>query len=385
MPMSEPITAIQRGALALDYDLENRLIQWDSLRREMVRRVPSEFSRDEWAYLVNFVSRESLGDMLTQTFGPPTGAESRSFFRARGPVAIWLPNNVSLLGPLMLILASFTGTPIRVKAGSHSDDLCAAFVRFAVAHLDDGELRRYLADRVSIDRFDRHDPRNAHMAAESAVRIAFGSDGAVAAIHALPHPPDSIGIGFGDHRSEAWIEVRAADDALLTTLTKVFAIYGQAGCTSPRRVVLLNGTPQDCLAVRDRIVRLWPSVIRRDVPMHLASQNLLHAQLNAADGWDVCPAPRYAAVLGMGPVSKPEMSGLMSLGIVAGSVDEAIAMLPRNIQTIGIGMNDPAILLPRVARTGVKRLVPLARMHHFGPVWDGQNFFRQLFEEVVLF
>jgi hypothetical protein len=382
--MSDATASAQANLPVLEYDLAGRFAQWEALRARMVRAVPAEFTRDEWAYLVTFISRESLQSVFAHTFGLPSSANPPSFFRPRGAVSIWLPNNVSLLGPLVLVLASFTGSPVRVKAGSRSDDLCAAFVQYAIEHLPDGELRDQLRGRVAIDRFDRHDPRNALMAADAAVRIAFGSDAAVSAVLALPHPTNSVGIAFGDHRSEAWVEPASVDDNLVATLIKVFAIYGQAGCTSPRRVVLIDGSRSDCLELCARIAAAWPTVSRHDAPMHVASQNLLHSQLNAADGWEVCIAARHAAVLGVGQISRPEMSGLMSLGIVSGSVDEAIATLPANIQTIGTGLLQPDNLRAKIAPTNVKRLVPLARMHHFGPIWDGQNFFRHLFEEIAL-
>ena len=38
--------------------------------------------------------------------------------------------------------------------------------------------------------------------------------------------------------------------------------------------------------------------------------------------------------------------------------------------------------LEMLATTSVKRFVPLARMHHFGPVWDGFRFWHMFFEEV---
>jgi len=28
--------------------------------------------------------------------------------------------------------------------------------------------------------------------------------------------------------------------------------------------------------------------------------------------------------------------------------------------------------------------VPIGNMHHFGPVWDGYGFWRQLFEEIEI-
>jgi hypothetical protein len=380
--MSDHASGFAAGTLVLGYDLELRFAEWESLRRAMVRGVSPEFTRDEWAYLVNFVSEYSLRAAFTRTFGPPSLDTPPALFRPRGPLAIWLPNNVSLLGPLVVVLASFTGTAIRVKAGSRSDDLCTAFIRYAINHLRDGALRSHLSEQVCIERFDRLDPRNAAMAADAAVRIAFGSDAAVAGIHGFPHPVESIGISFGDHTSEAWAELPALDDEAVRMLLGVFAIYGQAGCTSPRRVVIIDGATSDCKRLRDRLVASWPTVIRRDVPMHTASQNVLQAQLAAADGWEVRLAPRHAAVFGVGHMGNAGMTGLMSLGIVAGSVEETIATLPANIQTVGTILRDARKLLSRIGQTTVKRFVPVAEMHHFGPVWDGQNFFRQFFEEV---
>jgi hypothetical protein len=353
--------------------------QWDSLRVRMARTVPVEFTRDEWAYLITFVAREHLEEALKKSL-----CGEKSLFRPRGPIAIWLPSNVSLLGPLVLTLASLSGSPMRVKVGSKSNDLCTAFVQYAIDNFGDGPLRDYLRDKVKIERFDRHDPRNAVMAANANVRIAFGSDAAIKAIHALPHPLDSIGISFGDHRSEAWVEAGALDDAAVISLMKVFAIYGQAGCTSPRRVVMLGCSEADSLALRDRMLKLWPTTIKADAPMHIASLNLMHSQLNEASGWDVKLTHRNGAALGVGSIDKPEMSGLMSLAIVSGTVEQAVAMLPPNIQTIGHHIADTSKLLPKIAKTTVKRFVPVAQMHHFSPVWDGQNFFRLLFEEVAL-
>lgn len=380
--MSDRMMQFGDSLVALGYDLEARLAQWDALRTKMVRGVPAEFTRDEWAYLVGFVAKEHLYEAFVVSFGMEGSDPAKSLIRPRGPIAIWLPSNVSLLGPLVLTLSSFAGVPMRVKAGSKSNDLCAAFVQFVIDNLGESELRDYLRDRVKIERFDRNDPRNAEMASNASVRIAFGSDAAMASIHALSHPVDSIGISFGDHRSEAWVETAALDDAAVTTLMKVFAIYGQAGCTSPRRVVMLDGSEADCHELRDRMLKLWPTTMKADAPMHIASLNVMHAQLNAASGWDVRLAHRNGAVLGVGPVDRAEMSGLMSLAVVPGTVEQAVAMLPPNIQTIGHHVRDSAKLLPLIAKTKAKRFVPVAQMHHFGPVWDGQNFFRALFEEV---
>jgi len=371
-------------AAALPLDLEALIAEWASLRPRMARELPAAFSRDEWAYLMDFLAPANLRRPFADAFGepidPPATAPSR-LFRPRGPVALWLPNNVSLLGPLTLVLLSLTGQPVRIKGGSHSENLTAELLAFAARHLPDGVLSRYLARQVRCEVFDRADPRNAEMAATARVRIIFGSDATAAAIEALPHPLESIGFAFVDRRSEAWVQESVLTDALLIMLLRVFAIYGQAGCTSPTRVVLLDGDAASARRLRDRLLELWPATFRQDPPMHVASASLMARQWAAALGWEARCTARNGAVIASGSLDLAPCSAPRLLAVVPATADEAVAALPANIQTIGHALEDPGAphWLERLAATGVKRFVPLARMHHFGPVWDGWELWRQLF------
>jgi len=370
------------NAVALPFSLDERIANWEALRREMVRGVAEAFTRDEWAYMVGFLDPVHLREVFTRTFGPQNGARIQSLWRPRGGNAIWLPNNVSLLGPLVLILASFTGQSIRVKVGSRSDELCGSFVEYCLAKLPDNELKEYLGTSISIEAFDRNDPRNAEMAAGASVRIAFGSDQAVAAVHALPHPVDSVGISFGNKRSEAWVDAKSLDDTQVDILLKIFAIYGQAGCTSPRRVVLLGSTHEQAVELRERMLQRWPVAIKRKPAMHVASSNFMNFQWNSARGWNCKLSSGNGAVLGVGSLAQGEMQGQMSLPITWGTIPEAIEHLPKNIQTLGYISDTPESLLASLVSTRIQRFVPVNQMHHFGPVWDGVNFWANLFEEV---
>jgi hypothetical protein len=80
----------------------------------------------------------------------------------------------------------------------------------------------------------------------------------------------------------------------------------------------------------------------------------------------------------------PPIDAPLFLPIVSLSVDEAVATLPANVQTIGCAFarRSPHFALQLAARTQVKRVVPIARMHGFGVVWDGRPFWRETFEEV---
>src|ERR1043165_5682909 len=240
--MSEALVLLPRP-------LDETIAAWTRVQRAMVRTRPDAFTRDEWAYVIAYLDAERLR-------APFAAFQAGRIARPRGRVAVWLPNNVSLLGPLTLILLTLSGNRIRVKAGSRAEDLASAFVRFV---RECGE--EALLENVVVEQCDRADPRNAEMAAEADVRIAFGSDEGVRAVEALPHRAGSSGFYFADRTSEAWIRPEANEETL-RTVAKVFAIYGTAGCTSPRRLVVLGGDDADALRVRDGLAALWPRAVR---------------------------------------------------------------------------------------------------------------------------
>jgi hypothetical protein len=376
-----------RTAVALPFSLDAILADFQSLRRRMLTLVPPEFTRDEWAYLATFLAKENLLGVYERTFGTQAEAGAASMLaRPRWPVAVWLPSNVSMLGPLTFLLLALTGAELHLKASSRGGDLTGAFLDYALQHLPDGPLRDYLTARVTTHVFDRGDPRNAGLAAKAAVRIVFGSDAACQAVHSLPHPAESAGISFLDRRSEAWIDPAAVSETELADLVKVFVIFGQAGCTSPARVVLLGGDRDAAIEFRRRLIAVWPSVVRSDVAPHLASRNVRDMQLLRALGWDAVDAPRNSAVLAVGETGLPSGETAAALAITWGDIAEAVATLPENIQTIGYAVADPTSeeYLRVLASTRACRFVRVREMHNFGPVWDGQEFWRQLFEWVSI-
>ena len=380
-------SAFGRTALALPFSLPQIVAEWGALRNSMRKTVPVEFSRDEWAYLMAFLSPENLHAPFLEAFGRPAeGACPSRLVRPHGVVAVWLPNNVSLLGPLTLILLTLTGNRILLKGGSRSQDLTGAFLAFAHEHLADGPLRIHLAQQVHLEVFAHGDCRQPEMLEQADVRIVFGSDAAAAAIHGAAPPLRGTGFSFVDRQSQAWIEAGAATDEVLSNLIRVFAIYGQAGCTSPRRVILLNGTRVQAEGLRSRMLELWPQVLRLRPPVHVASANTMALQWAAAVGWNAAAAVNRHAVIGVGDLSLETIDAPMFLPICPATPEEAARRLPANIQTLGHALLDPADprWLRLAAATPIKRLVPIARMHHFGPLWDGQRFWSQCFEEIEI-
>jgi hypothetical protein len=339
----------------------------------MLQRVPEPFRRDEWAYLISFTGARTL-----ETFTASLPAACRPV----QSVAVWLPNNVSLLGPLMTIALSLTGARVRLKSGSRSRDLAGAFLEFARAHAP-RPLASWL-EQVEHRQVPASDPWSAGMAAGADVRIAFGSDESVAAIDRLPHPPSSIGIAFVDRTSEAWIFPGADMERTAADLVRVFAVYGKLGCTSPARVVLPGGTREDAETLRRMMLEVCPTLVRNRPEPSVASETFMASQWASALGWDAAGgrARDNAALLAIGDLSLVPFTASMALPIIPAPVEAAIASLPPRIQSIGHAGAESFDWSPVVRASGVKRIVPLIAMHHFGPVWDAIPWFRLCFEEI---
>src|SRR5690606_22284784 len=133
------------------------------------------FSRDEWAYLITFTSPSALRACFERTFGPQVPAAEQgplaALKRPRGEAAVWLPNNVSMLGPLTVILCLLAGLSVKVKAGSRSVNLVAVLRDWLLDRLEPGPLRRAWEESMDTVAFGRDDPRHHDWAASAAVRL----------------------------------------------------------------------------------------------------------------------------------------------------------------------------------------------------------------------
>ena len=89
----------RKSLVALPFQLEEVINAWNALRSVMIRNFPDEFTREEWAYLIQFISMNSLGAPFREYFGEAQKdtdfTEVNSLFKTRGTVGMWLPNNVT--------------------------------------------------------------------------------------------------------------------------------------------------------------------------------------------------------------------------------------------------------------------------------------------------
>ena len=106
-PMSDQVLEVfaagdRRTAVALPFALDELIRDWEAVRRAMRGPVPEPFARDEWAYLMSSLGATELRAVFSSAFGQPAPNEPANALAVPRPsVAVWLPNNVSLLGPLV--------------------------------------------------------------------------------------------------------------------------------------------------------------------------------------------------------------------------------------------------------------------------------------------
>lgn len=300
----------------------------------------------------------------------------------RGRTAVWLPNNVSLLGPLTLVLLSLVGAPVGLKMGSRSDDLSSALLAYCSDQLPAGALRDFLRDQVEVHSFARKSTEAEQLSRWAQTRIVFGSNIAAEAIDALPHDIGSQMIAFVDRQSEVWLSDCSVDETVLRDLIAVFSVYGRLGCTSPRRIVLLEGGADEAERLAHRLASLWKQVVRSDAEAHVASGTLLSSQWARALGHSSLRVAGGHATLVWGHTEECMVGGNEVLSILPSRVGKRFSELPGNIQTIGHAFSEAQLLdiLPHFAKAPAVRLVPIAQMHHFSPVWDGEEFWRRLFQ-----
>jgi len=369
-------------AVQLPFVLDAMVEDWQRLRFAMVKAPHPEFSRTEWAYLIQFVDPSSLRAVFANAFGAPTAETSANrLLTPVSRVALWLPNNVSLLGPLVMVMLSLTGVELRIKVGSRSRNLCLALLDWLRAQAPEGPLKHWLSTRVSAADFDRNDPRNAEMAAWADVRILFGSDAAAAGVEALPHPYASRAFYFGDKVSEALIEASQIGTAMATDLAKVFGVYGQAGCTSPKRVFIVDGSAADAEMLASTVAAVWPVAQPEEPPRHVASETIMAEHWARVQGKRAECLPHNAGTLILEPAAAVSIQGHMALSLQWGSLDDALQTQPGNIQSIGhaVAVPDSPRWQAALARSAATRFVTLARMHHFDAVWDGMPWWKNLF------
>lgn len=368
---------LYKSQVCLPVPLPELLEEWNEVRKLMIRKMNSDFTRHEWAYLISFLDPKELENV----FNRELCSDQDLLFRPVSKVALWLPNNVSLLGPLTFILLSLVAPELRVKLGSRGKNLLGSFTNWIVENTQGRILKEWIKEKVQIANFDRTDPRNAEMAGWAERRILFGGNSAAEAIESLPHPLGSKAFYFTDKVSEAWVEPSCITKENVVKLGKVFSIYGQAGCTSPKRVLIPGGTKEDAMKIVNLFKSHWREIQINPAELFTASELIMSSQINNFSGIDqgiIGSNEALISIIKKGEIPYPSNSSLVLYPI---SESEILESQASNLQTIGHVLEEPenekwkAIF----TKSPATRFVSVESMHHFSPRWDGISWWRELF------
>lgn len=360
---------------------------WSELQKIMVKKQPHEFTRSEWAYLISFLQRENLQEFFQTHFGSEITSNSQGgphqIFKARGHISIWLPSNVSLLGPLNVIALSLTGNQVTVKTSSSGKDLTSLFIEYVIQNSTDRSFAEQIKKSFSVAAFSHGDSRQNDFSLKADVRLFYGSDAAAEAVKKLPVKSTALDFMFVDKVSEAWLNWNCSD-AELESLADVFFLYGREGCTSPLRVIVIDADAERSKQFCQRLVNICNQKFHQPVQTHLASSHLFSTQSGQIEGWSIYPGKENNFVVGLGTYQLQWPIKGYVLPVIPSSLSHALKELPKNIQTIGLALDQQqkSQLLQSISSVQAKRLVPLAQMHHYAMSWDGFEYWRNCFESM---
>jgi hypothetical protein len=328
-------------------------------------------------------------------------ASERTLLMPRGFVFHVPPANVDTIFMYSWLLSLLVGNVNLIRLSTRESPQ----VEIVCARLAD-VLRepRFSALRrsVAIVRYGHDDAITSAISRRVDLRVVWGGDATVEAMHALPLHPAARELSFGDRfsfsalRADVYLQ---ADEALRGQLATRFfndaMWFDQAGCSSPRLVVWCGDQ-----AACERASRLFFGELdatlrarKHEVELGHALGKLLFTYGAALDGRIVAQErpSNELSVLTVDTLAQFERThpgaGLFFVAYLAELTDLA-AFVRRGDQTLGhfgFSQHELIALVRRLGGRGLDRLVPVGQALTFNRFWDGydllQEFTRRVYVE----
>jgi hypothetical protein len=180
-----------------------------------------------------------------------------------------------------------------------------------------------------------------------------------------------------------------AREALCRRIARDVWQFDQQACSSPQ-VLFLERKDGNSVADFVQALRAAFEAENRIHPRQTMDAALTTAICQARASWlleDVAnsalfPAgPDWTILLGQGSDIPPPTQGKTLTVLEVSDLQEPLAKLDGNVQTLGLAIADPEreeTLASMAASRGVDRIVQLGCMHVFGPPWDGIDLIRSM-------
>lgn len=393
----EPLLARLAGARLKPFEPE--LIEFvDALSRALItgaelRAYPELIALGYWARKSNVLGYQRELSAL---------ADQRVRVLPRGLVFHVPPANVDTIFMYSWLLSLLVGNANLIRLSARESPQVELLCSKLDVLLAEPRFARVRAS-VAIVRYGHDDAISERISRRVDLRVVWGGDSTVAALHAVPIHPAARQLSFGDKFSFSALDSAAylrADATLRQQLAARFfndaMWFDQAGCSSPRLVVWC-GEQADCVAASAAFFAELELAIEargHQVELGHAMSKLLFTYQAALDGRIVAQArlSNELSVLTLSDLSQLNRAhpgaGLFFVAHVRKLADLA-PHITRQDQTLGhygFELDQLEALVERLAGRGLDRLVPLGQALTFNRYWDGydllQEFTRRVYLEV---
>lgn len=319
----------------------------------------------------------------------PDSEKHQMCANARGLVCHWLAGNVQILGLFALVQAILTKNCNLLKVSKNDEGvfrlLLTAFEGLEYTCTDGHVIKgEDLLKTIAVIYFLRTaDDVARQMSASADVRIAWGGREAVETVASYPSRYDAETVIFGPKLSMAVIAREDLQDEqearkLARRVAVDVSIFDQTGCASPHNVYIeRNGAVSS-----EQFCELLTEAMRKtelQIPKPAMSAEQVSAIHSIRSVYDFCgkvygsETMSYTILLDEEPAShKPVYSRVIFVHVVD-DINDAIAFVNEDIQTIGISSVSERMQLfaSSAAVQGAMRFPLIGRMLNFEMPWDG--------------
>lgn len=318
------------------------------------------------------------------------------FFPA-GIVGHWPASNVEILSIISLVCSLLGGNHALLRVPS----ALTVELQSLLNLLEQADPDHSLQDRFEVVSYP-HTRTDIHeeLARNVDGAMIWGGEDSVSANRKLPFKPTAQTAIFGPRISVAVIDKDAWQDPrslskLCTRLTREVWQFDQAACTSPQILFMEQSSSDDIapflVSLRNAFEhenRLHP---REQIDPH-KSYSILEARAEFArlnpDSKMLIPANPDWSIFVHPEVVLPRVVQGKTLHVVpVCDLGEVIALLDRDIQTIGTAISDPekeSDFALKAASRGVDRIVKLGLMHIFDSPWDGVEVIKCMMRKIKI-
>ena len=349
-------------------------------------------------FLRMWLRRGTLEPIITRELGPNAlHGDWSEYGRAKirafplGVVGHWPAGNVEIQPILSMTCALLGGNAALGRIPSGLVDL----TQHLMEKLVDSDPDELLTSRIFMAAFshDRQDLQEV-MARSVDGAMIWGGEEAVLQIRSLPFPHWARIAVFGPRISVAVMDEGAWNDenereAWCRRIARDVWQFDQQACSSPQVLFLERRNGQSSARFIEALHHAF-EMENRAHPRQTIAPSLTSAICQARASWLLSDStrcaifpkePDWTLLIGTSSDIPQPTQGKTLTVLEVENLRDAISRFDGNVQTLGLGIANPAKeseLVALAGQRGIDRVMKLGQMHTFIPPWDGMNLIRPM-------